>query len=258
MTNDITLETVHLKSPDGFRPVQVCAVRTDVPQLVITPGIRVAKDGTVTLEAGYLQLTHAPTGRSAANGSSVERLRGLASKLAPFQWDFTDPMRFRDGHAHVDERDRILAVIRDWEMAEDSGGPIAFSGDSDEMIEARKSAPAETLLREHMDGFFTNERHRLENIKWDADNKSLFMASVAYSCEAYGVIYLLAVLRSIDPAVADAAARDLVGAWECGEFGELVYQWGEELTAGKALTLHGIPSANPLRDFGGPAAESKG
>ncbi|MEH3129407.1 MAG: hypothetical protein PGN27_05520 [Mycolicibacterium neoaurum] len=242
MAKELTIETLQLR---GGLSVQVSALRTDVRELVITPAMHVGNDNAVTFGDGYLQLTHAPTGRTVSNGS-CRRLDELATKLAPFRWDFKDPNHFR-GDANQIELDKIKAVIREWEMAEDSGMPIGFSGDSDEMLAARQAAPAATLLREHIDSFFDTEKRR-RDIKWE-DSKELYVASIAYACEAYGFIYVLGVLRAIDPTVADAAARDLVGAWECGEFGEWVYQWSQELAAGRPLTLHGIPTSNPLGDF---------
>lgn len=242
MAKELTIETLQLR---GGLSVQVSALRTDVRELVITPAMHVGNDNAVTFGDGYLQLTHAPTGRSVSNGS-CRRLDELATLLVPFRWDFTDPGHFHD-EANKGELDKIRSVIREWEMAETSGGFIGFSGDSDEMLAARQAAPADTLLREHIDSFIDTEKRR-RDIKWD-DNKELYMASIAYACEAYGFVYLLAVLRSIAPDVADAAARDLVGGWECGEFGEWVYRWGQELADKRPLTLHGIPTANPLADF---------
>lgn len=241
---DLTVETINLKHPKGEVAVQVSAVRTAVPQLVVTPILRVDDDGGVTFGEGYLHLTHAPTGRSLTNGS-CKPLQELATKLVPFDWSFTDIGHFTQPE-HESERDRILAIIREWEM-ETSGGPTALHGDTDEVIEARRIAPATTLLREHIDGWLKHDIAR-RDIKYDTDRDAYF-ASVMHAVDGYGVIYLLAVLRKIDPAVADAAAWDLIGAWDCGEFGEWVYQWGEELAAGTPLTLHGIPSSNPLADF---------
>lgn len=242
MAQSITTITIPLK--DGSR-CAITAARTAVQVLAITPALIQADDGTVTLDDGILCLRHIPTGRRVVGGSH-RRLDELATRLAQFSWDFTDPNYFRND-ANKDELGKIKAVIREWEMAEDSGMPIGFSGDSDEMIAARQAAPAATLLREQINSFSDTQK-RLRDLNFE-DNRELWMATVAYSCEAHGVIYLLGVLRAIDPTVADAAARDLVGAWECGEFAEWVYQWGQELAAGKPLTLHGIPNADSMADF---------
>lgn len=244
MATELTIETINLKHPKGGIAVQVSAIRTAVSQLVVTPALSIDEDGAVTFSEGYLHLTHAPTGRSLTNGS-CKRLQDLATKLATFDWSFTEVGHFTQPE-NEEERDRILAIIREWEM-ETTGGPTALYGDTDDVIEARKVAPAATLLREHIDGWLKHDVAR-RDINYDTD-RAAYYAAVMHAVDGYGVIYLLAVLRKIDPAVADAAARDLVGAWDCGEFGEWVYQWGEELAAGKPLTLHGIPTANPLADF---------
>jgi hypothetical protein len=58
----------------------------------------------------------------------------------------------------------------------------------------------------------------------------------------YGLIYLLAVLHRVDPAAADRAARNLVGAWEDGcSIDEWMFQWRNELAEGVPLTLHEFP-----------------
>lgn len=243
MASGLSIVTTPLK--DGSS-TEVSALRTEVSELVITPALRQTDDGTLTF-TGHLQLVHLPTGRMIANGTSCPRLQDLANRLAAFGWGFTDAGHYAAA-VNKDERDRIVAVIREWEMAAADDGPVGYSGESDEKIAARQAAPAATMLREHIASFIDTENRR-RDLKWE-DSKELWMASVAYCCEAYGVVYLLAVLRSIDPAVADIAARDLVGAWDCGDsLGEWVYQWGEELAAGKPLTLHGIPTADPLADL---------
>lgn len=243
MANNIITVTVPLK--DGSWR-DITAVQTAVPTLAITPAVHQRKDGTVTLGDGYLQLMHVPTGRTITNGS-CKRLEELAGLLAPFGWDFTDPAHFKSDDTK-DELARIKAVIWDWELSEgSSGGPVAFPGETDDVVEARRIEPATTMLREHIAGYLKNDSDR-SKIKYE-DNKELWYASIAYACESYGLVYLLAVLRSINPEIADIAARDLLGAWDCGEFGEWVYQWGQELAAGRPLTLHGIPTADPLADF---------
>lgn len=71
---------------------------------------------------------------------------------------------------------------------------------------------------------------------------ALMVSDSSLTVETYGVIYLLAVLHRVDPAAADRAARELVGAWEAGDvIGEHEYQWRDELGKGLPLTLYGFP-----------------
>jgi hypothetical protein len=55
---------------------------------------------------------------------------------------------------------------------------------------------------------------------------------------AFSETYLLGVLRSIDPAVADKAAAALADQLDAGDaLGEWVYQWREEIDLGEPMTL---------------------
>jgi len=229
--------------------VEVSAMPTVATHLVITPGVGVTDDGSVTFASGGLyQLTHALTGRSVASSESIVRLKDLAQRLAGFDWSFDEPQYFAATTAGKKQAALVVPIIRDWQMSDAYDGPVHFSGDDDLTKQARQSAPALTLLREHIDWYMKAAKARIDKdlINTNAD---LWHAAIATECEGYGLIYLLAVLTRIDPKIADIAARDLVAAWEGGEFGEWVWQWDSELANDRPLTLHGIPAAEPLADF---------
>lgn len=128
-------------------------------------------------------------------------------------------------------------------------GPIRLMGDTEEMAAARGTAPAHTLLREHLDWWLTHEKNRPTAPPFDDAHKHearIWHDAISISVEGYNTIYLMAVLHTFTPVVANIAARNLFAAWDSGELGEWAYQWSKELTAGQPLTLYGIPDAEPL------------
>lgn len=61
---------------------------------------------------------------------------------------------------------------------------------------------------------------------------------IARQVELFGVVYLLAALRQLDPERADRAACFLAEQWDAGDsLDEWIYQWREELESGAPLTL---------------------
>lgn len=256
VTNTLTTTaSIPLRTSDQM--LTVTALPTAVPTLVICPGVALNEDGTVADFTETSTLTHTLTGRSIIHGRS-EPLRQLAADLAAYDWTFDDVDHFtRPENAAT--CDAMRATIRDWQMCVDyTDAPVRLIGDDDEMAAARTNDPAHTLLREHIDWWLTHNRHR-EPFPADEDDDriKLWSAHISTSVEGYGAIYLLAVLRSVAPDVADVAARELFRAWDSGELGEWVHQWGQELTAGQPLSLYGIPEIEPFvpaHDGGLPVA----
>lgn len=251
-----TRQTIHLSAGD----VEVDAQPTTCPYLVITPGISM-RDGRPRFADG-LYLTHTLTGLRIGTVASTSRLEVLAERYAGVDWNFTDTEHFKQPE-NAEKLKAVQEIYRDWEMDAAPEGPVHFSGESDEVKAARESDPAGAFLRDHI-------RFWMEHSKalwakgsdkgipsWDENPKARY-AELNVSCQAYGLIYLLAVLRAIDPKVADTAARDLVINLEAGDsLGEWVWQWNDELAAGKPLTLHGIPTFGPLAEFGGPGGSEQ-
>lgn len=245
VVDSLVLQSVPVRHGKTVVTVTVSALPTGVDGLVITPAISLNPDGTMADFSGYSTLIHAATGRSIHHGSSYE-LRRIAAKLAEFDWTFTDPDHF-SGPDNAETLAKIKVIIRAEQTEQGDGSRIHLMGDSEEMATARGTAPAHTLLREHIDHWLTatKDSPRYPDDANKAEVKTWY-DHIAWTVEAYGVIYLLAALRKVAPDVADAAARNLFSAWDSGELGEWVYQWGDELTAGKPLTLYGIPDADPL------------
>jgi hypothetical protein len=103
------------------------------------------------------------------------------------------------------------------------------------MIEIPKTANA--LLRYLIDDF-----QRIWDMSMDfssgrlTDEDRRFCTSRVV--ELYGQIYLLGALRHFAPDDADKVAAELAIAWEAGDsLGEWVYQWRQELDAGRPLTI---------------------
>lgn len=232
--NEFLTQTVRLA---GIT-VEVTAAPTDVSHLVVTPMLGRGKHGRVVL-TGKLALTHTFTGQSVAVSHSFERLNALAQQLGEFDWDFADPNRTRDMQG-------AAQIIRQWQLADAYDGPAPLWGDDAEMKAARKRQPATTLLAEQLQWWIQHSTATRESDLYDTNNEA-WHAQLSASVQGYGLIYLLAVVREIDPTVADVAARDLVAAFDAGDsFDERVWQWRNELAEGQPLTLRGIPAHDPL------------
>ncbi|MCA4726652.1 hypothetical protein [Mycolicibacterium fortuitum] len=216
----------------------VTASPTDVPHFVVTPTLGRGKHGRVVL-TGKLALTHTLTGRHVAVSDSFERLNTLAQQLAEFDWDFTNPNRSRDMRGAAE-------IIRQWQLSDAYDGPAHLWGDDAEMKAAREREPATTLLAEQLQWWIAHSTATRESDLYDTNNAA-WHAQLSASVQGYGLTYLLAVLRQIDPTVADIAARDLVAAFDAGDsLGESIWQWRNELAEGQPLTLRGIPAHDPL------------
>lgn len=230
----------------------VIAHPTACEYLVITPGIGHRQDGSREL-LGSLTLTHTLTGRSVTQGERVSHLLDYASRLVGIDWNFTDPDHFKKPE-NAGALDALTQAWRDWNMAGTYQGPVYFSGDPEELQARRAADPAGTYLSEQIEWWLKHQK-----ALWDKEsgmpthesNPQARAAEIALSCEGYAEIYLLAVLRAVDPRVADIAARSLIANLDAGDtLGEWVSQWHEELTSGKSLTLRGIPSGDPTGELG--------
>lgn len=232
--------------------LEVLAQITDCEYLVITPTFGRNKAGARELSGG-LSLTHTLTGRAIAHQEYPNKLTDLAKLLAKFDWNFTDPDYFKKPES-AEMRDGIRDAYREWRLDDAYQGPVHYASDSDEVKAAREKDPAGTLLGEHLEWWMKHSK-----AMWSKDepnfptletNPQAWHAQVEVSVQSYGLIYLLAVLRAIDPRTADTAARDLVKQFDHGDtLGEWIWQWHDELVAGKPLTLHGIPDGDPLAEF---------
>ena len=228
--------------------VEVTAQPTSCARLVITPAVGLRNDnGEPTLLGEKLGLVHTLSGRTVSTHYRADRLLELASQLAGLDWEFTDPQHLE---SHPEKKQAAIDVLREFQMSEAYDGPVFYSGEPEEMRAARASDPATTLLKEHLDDWLGASKAHFEKglpDKANAAENAAYFARIVASCSGYGLIYLLAVLRAIDPKVAGIAARDLVAQYDAGDsMGEWVHQWREELAAGKPLRLRGIPSRDPL------------
>lgn len=253
---EMTICTVGTRSSGT---IAVSAVTTAVPELMITPAIIVDPEtGSSRIDGGEMQLTHAHTGRSVVRGSYNE-LQALAAKLTGIAWTFTDPEHFKQP-TNKDALQSIQVTIREWIMGgdkADNSSPIKLPGHNEDVSAVRAAAPASTLLREQLD-WWLKHSDSLRERKLYEDNKDLWYESISTEVEGFGLIFLLAVLRAIDPAVADVASRYLYEAWDSGELGEWVYEWAEQLKAGKPLSLYGIPRPDAMADFATASDETAG
>lgn len=249
----MTFVEQQVKTSHGPRTAQ--AQTTSCPFLVITPGVD-AEGGF----AGGFSLTHTLTGLRVGDYQENPRdLAVLAERLGELDWDFDDPEHFKRSE-NTDRLKAVQAAYWEWEKSHAYQGPIHYMMDPDDVKAARENDPAGTMLAEHIDVWVKHAKalrdSECKTIPSFAENPEARAAHLARSCEAYGLIYLLAVVRAIDPSVADIAARDLVAQYDAGDtMGEWVYQWSEELAAGRPLTLRGIPSGDPLQAFTGGRVE---
>lgn len=235
-----------------YRSVDLPAEPTVCPYLVVTPSVAVDdNDGRIYFTGG-VRLSHTGTGYVVAHAEYSYRLHQLAKKLTDelpeFGWDFTDANHL---YAHPDKREAAAEVIREWEMADAYDRPAELWGDDDEKKAARQRDPAGTLLGEQLDWWIEHSKRYMDGLDWDnPDHARIRVAEISTSCEGYAAIYLLAVLRTVNPRVADIAARDLIGNLDAGDtLGEWVWQWREEFGKGEQLTLRGIPTHDPLAGF---------
>lgn len=254
----------HAQDPNGFaqqaipmefegqrRTVRVPAQATECPQLVITPAVTHHADGALRFR-GTLALTHTPTGRRLVHSTYVTGLEKLAAALKGFDWSFDDADHFTKPE-NADMVAAVRDVVRTWQLDGGYSGPVSLWGDDEDKKAARNAAPALALLREDLEWWPKHHKsiHESDLIN---TNKEAWQAALACSVQSYSVTYLLAVLMRVDPQAADVAARQLTRELDAGDqLGEWMFQWARELDAGEPLTLHGIPDADPLAQFGVPA-----
>lgn len=232
------------------RTVWVPAQTTRCPRLVITPAVAWS-DGHVRFR-GALALTHTLTGAPLVHSSSAAGLEKLADALTGFEWDFSA----RDHFAKPENAalaGAVRTIIRDWETDEGFTGPVAVWGDDKDKRDAREREPAGTFLREQLD-WWPKQYKSVHDRDLMSKNRDAWHEAIFSSVNGWGMTYLLAVLQRIAPDVADIAARRLMLEFDAGDgLGEWIFQWRQELAEGKPLTLHGIPDADPLAQFGATA-----
>lgn len=237
--------------------VQVLAQSTAHPLLVIHPLIgpdRRFRDG--------FQLTHLPTGIAVTQGDP-DLLDRIASRAGGLPWD---QLQWADDtHRELTGRTPELlegaaAAIRAAQLTPNS--PQDFTAPADQVWDGtRQTLPtvgavqdATTLLRLALSDFqhAWDQMHGPNHVPLEVDGpdgKPTTNSTWLFWCERmasnYGVVFLLAVLRRLDPTVADSAARSLDQAWAAGDsLGEWAYQWHQEELTGEHLTLPGIPAAD--------------
>lgn len=244
--DELTLQTIYISDP--ARPVTVSASQTACSHLVVTPRLGTASDSDALVFAGGLTLVHTNTGRTVASHHDHRQLTELAATLTEFDWEFDTADHFARVE-NTEQRDAIAQKIRAWQMNDAYTGEVSYFGDDEATKAARNNDPAGTMLREQLDWWVKHSEATWQNPSVD-DNPQAWHANIATTVNGFGLIYLLAVLRASAPDIADVAARNLVVQYDCGDsLGEWVYQWREELAAGKSPTLHGIPDSNPLSEF---------
>jgi len=233
------------------RTVWVPAQATECPQLVITPAVTHRGDGALRFR-GTLALTHTRTGCRLVHSTYVAGLEKLAGALKELDWAFDD----RDHFAKPENAEMVAAardIIRTWQLDGGYSGPVSLWGDDEDKKAARNAAPALTLLREDLE-WWPKHRKAIDEADFFNTNKEAWQSALACSVQSYSVTYLLAVLMRVDPQAADVAARQLTRELDAGDqLGEWMFQWARELDAGEPLTLHGIPAADPLAEFGASA-----
>lgn len=233
------------------RTVWVPAQATECPLLVITPAVTHRGDGALRFR-GALALTHTRTGYHLVHSTYATGLEKLAAALKELDWSFDDRNHFAKPE-NADIAAAVRDVIRTWQIDGGYSGPEPLCGDDEEMNAARNAAPALALLREDLE-WWPKHRKAIDEGDLFNTNKQAWQAALLSSVQGYSVTYLLAVLMRVDPQAADVAARQLTRALDDGDqLGEWMFQWARELDSGEPLTLHGIPAADPLAEFGANA-----
>ncbi|MGV9336630.1 hypothetical protein [Nocardia sp. NPDC003726] len=206
----------------------------------ITPALTVHDDGTLGLSAYGKCLVHLPTGRAITHDAMIS-MRRYATVLEglPIDWaTLTAPTA--EQTALINEAYRGL-----WNDSSDDLPWPKWARD--------KSTPALSLIVHELDDQLANSEHRrqmrvaLEKQITEHDPElgrtvsgHLIAAGAVETVRAYGLVYLLGVLRRIDPAAADRAAEHLVNTWEHGEdLGEWLYQWRQEIAEQIPMQLPG-------------------
>lgn len=218
----------------------------------ITPALY-REGGQLRIGSGTV-LTHIESGIAFSSDSFIDQ-RKLAADLEVMSIDWgtwtteTKPT--------ADEIADIKRVIHRHVTSPNYGDDYqwpAWAGDA--------STPALSLLAKRLDlGLDTDFWAKASDIRDDARPKLgeeaarkldtyLIVAGSMADLSNYGLIYLLAVLRRVNPEAADRAASDLVAEFESGDgVAEWIGQWRQELAQGKPLTLHGFPAV-PFVDGG--------
>jgi hypothetical protein len=206
----------------------VQGVPTSNPHLAITPAVG-GDDGYT----GVWLLVHIPTGiavHSAYMGGPAA-LRRIADRVSHLDWSSPDR------GAHGDKANAVRLAIRADELTEPTAAEAPTDAYGSDIPRA-----AEPLIRMFIDQFqaacermFGADKPKLTDEQWA-------WTSIR-QVDTFGLAYLLAAIRKLDPEIADSAAAHLADAWGAGDsLGEWMWQWQQELNAGKPLTLRGIPS----------------
>lgn len=236
----MTLAIINVAFADGQVPVSADKVTEN---FAIAPALQKLPDGTVGIIDYGQSLTHIPTGRAVTFDGWMD-LRRYAEMLEqlPIDWSTITTLTTDQRQLIVRARDEYLAA-----RGADASWPWpAWAGD--------ETQPALSLLATRLDfALDHNDRYvAIRDIEKQAATvdsalgatvgNALLAGSSAEYIHNYGLIYLLGVLHRVDPAAADLAARELVGAWEDGSsMSEWIYQWRSELADQRPLTLHEFP-----------------
>ncbi|MFE3060663.1 hypothetical protein [Nocardia sp. NPDC059239] len=240
--NAIGLVSVTIALPDD-RNAEVIGEKV-TEHFALVPQVTIDSEGRASLSEYGRSLTHIRTGRAVAYDTWYD-LRRYARELEATDIDWGT---IESGTLTADQTTKIVeARRRAMDPDDTSEWPWPkWAGD--------ETQPALSLLATMLDSVVEQQK-RFDAIRdveasvatLDADlgrkiGSELLVAWSGLSTGEFGVAYLLAVLRRIDPAGADLATRQLVSMWEDGgSVGEFAFQWRQELAEGRPLALHGFP-----------------
>ncbi|MEV6258426.1 hypothetical protein AB0L97_34730 [Nocardia sp. NPDC051911] len=238
----MALISLEIRWSDGS-PITITAEQVTA-HFAIAPTLTARQDGTLTFADHGRSLTHIPTGLLVTRSGWLD-LRRYATELEKLPIDWATLTHASDLTA---EQAQQVRAVSDRLMAEDdtSWPWPEWVGD--------ESRPALSLLATEIDQElkFTDRYDFITTVTKSlrADHPDLARtvddhlraALLGRHVTGYGLVYLLSVLHRVDPAAADRAARNLVGAWEDGSsMDEWLFQWRTELAEGVPLTLHEFP-----------------
>lgn len=183
-------------------------------------------------------LLHQPTGRACGITTlSCDQLRRIAGVLARNGLDYSSPQleRYNSDDTY---RDAYRAALREVEGVEPSPEVAPTTRESGI---PRQALPFIAGRLEHYDKSGTAVSKSRRDTR--DPERQLLLECMA---NAYATAYLLAALHRCDPDMADQVAASLADDWESDDtMAETVYGWRRELTAGKPLTLRGVPTPMP-------------
>lgn len=207
---------------DGTTAIAVLGEPTPNPHLVIAP---------YTNGYGYTgawSIVHMPTGLSFGHyWLEPHEWRQVAESVADLDWATDDPDVLRRHAKTAKEAIRVL------EMTE----PTAAERPTRDNI-PRAAGP---LLAQFLAQYQWHHNRMFGPDQPELSDQQLAFHS-AHQVNLFGLAYLLAALRLLDPEVADSAAAFLADQWAAGDsLGEFMWQWQREIATGQPLDLPGIP-----------------